>query len=31
MLFVHDTNHLDQLIAKLKKVDGVVKVDRFDT
>lgn len=31
MLFVHDTGHLDQLIRKLKQVDGVVKVDRFDT
>jgi GTP pyrophosphokinase len=31
MLFVHDTAHLDQLIRKLTKVDGVVKVDRFDT
>jgi len=31
MLFVHDTIHLEQLISKLNKVDGVVKVDRFDT
>ena len=31
MLFVHDTAHLDQLIQKLEKVEGVVKVDRFDT
>ncbi len=31
MLFVHDTAHLDQLIRKLTKVDGVVKVGRFDT
>jgi guanosine-3',5'-bis(diphosphate) 3'-pyrophosphohydrolase len=31
MLFVHDTEHLEQLIRKLQKVDGVVKVDRFDT
>lgn len=31
MLFVHDTAHLDQLIKKLEKVEGVVKVDRFDT
>ncbi len=31
MLFVHDTAHLEQLIRKLTKVDGVVKVDRFDT
>jgi len=31
MLFVHDTKHLDQLIHKLIQVEGVVKVDRFDT
>ena len=31
MLFVNDTAHLDQLIQKLEKVDGVVKVDRFDS
>lgn len=31
MLFVHDTAHLDQLIKKLEKVVGVVKVDRFDS
>jgi GTP pyrophosphokinase len=31
MLFVHDTKHLEQLISKLEKVEGVVKVDRFDT
>lgn len=31
MLFVHDTAHLEQLIRKLTKVDGVVKVGRFDT
>lgn len=31
MLFVHDTAHLEQLIKKLEKVEGVVKVDRFDT
>lgn len=31
MLFVHDTSHLDQLIKKLEKVDGVVRVDRFDS
>lgn len=31
MLFVNDTGHLDQLIQKLEKVEGVVKVDRFDT
>jgi guanosine-3',5'-bis(diphosphate) 3'-pyrophosphohydrolase len=31
MLFVHDTKHLEQLIHKLTQVEGVVKVDRFDT
>lgn len=31
MLFVHDTEHLEQLIRKLAKVDGVVQVSRFDT
>ena len=31
MLFVHDTAHLEQLIQKLVLVDGIVKVDRFDT
>lgn len=31
MLFVHDTSHLEQLIKKLEKVEGVVKVDRFDS
>jgi GTP pyrophosphokinase len=31
MLFVHDTKHLEHLISKLEKVEGVVKVDRFDT
>jgi GTP pyrophosphokinase len=31
MLFVHDTEHLEQLIRKLAKVDGVVRVIRFDS
>ena len=31
MLFVHDTEHLEQLIRKLGKVDGVVQVSRFDS
>jgi GTP pyrophosphokinase len=31
MLYVHDTRHLEQLINKLEKVDGVVKVSRFDS
>ncbi len=31
MLFVHDTKHLTELMSKLKKVDGVQNVSRFDT
>jgi len=31
MVFVHDTAHLTDLIKKLQKVDGVVKVMRIDT
>ncbi len=31
MLFVHDTKHLDLLIEKLNKVEGVVKVSRFES
>jgi GTP pyrophosphokinase len=31
MLYVNDTRHLEQLIAKLEKVEGVVKVSRFDS
>lgn len=31
MLFVRDTGHLEQLIRKLEKVEGVVRVDRFDS
>ncbi len=30
-LYVNDTRHLDLLIDKLKKVKGVVKVNRFDS
>lgn len=30
MLYVNDTRHLDLLISKLEKVEGVVKVSRFD-
>ena len=30
MLYVNDTLHLDMLIKKLEKVEGVVKVSRFD-
>lgn len=31
MLYVNDTRHLEQLIHKLEKVEGLVKVSRFDT
>ena len=31
MLYVHDKSHLDTLIKKLEKVNGVVKVNRFDS
>jgi GTP diphosphokinase / guanosine-3',5'-bis(diphosphate) 3'-diphosphatase len=31
MLYVNDTRHLEQLIAKLREVEGVVKVSRFDS
>ncbi len=31
MLYVNDTRHLDLLIGKLEKVEGVVKVSRFDS
>jgi GTP pyrophosphokinase len=31
MLYVNDTRHLEQLINKLEKVEGVVKVRRFDS
>jgi guanosine-3',5'-bis(diphosphate) 3'-pyrophosphohydrolase len=31
MLYVNDTRHLDLLIGKLEKVEGVVKVNRFDS
>jgi GTP diphosphokinase / guanosine-3',5'-bis(diphosphate) 3'-diphosphatase len=31
MLFVQDTKHLTDLMKKLKKVDGVITVSRFDT
>lgn len=31
MLYVNDTRHLEQLILKLEKVEGVVKVSRFDS
>ena len=31
MLYVTDTRHLDLLMGKLEKVDGVVRVSRFDS
>ncbi len=31
MLYVNDTRHLEHLIEKLQKVEGVVKVTRFDS
>ena len=31
MVFVQDTNHLKELIKKLKKVTGVVNVIRMDS
>jgi GTP pyrophosphokinase len=31
MLYVNDTRHLDLLIKKLEKVEGVVNVSRFDS
>jgi guanosine-3',5'-bis(diphosphate) 3'-pyrophosphohydrolase len=31
MLYVNDTRHLDLLISKLEKVEGVVNVSRFDS
>ncbi len=31
MVFVNDTEHLDNLIAKLKQVKGVTSVSRFDS
>ena len=31
MLYVNDTRHLDLLMGKLEKVEGVVKVSRFDS
>ncbi|MGE0567966.1 MAG: ACT domain-containing protein, partial [Bacteroidia bacterium] len=30
MVFVHDTKHLKHLIANLKKIKGVTKIERFD-
>jgi GTP pyrophosphokinase len=31
MLYVNDTRHLEMLIGKLEKVEGVVQVNRFDS
>ena len=30
MLFINSTNHLDELRQKLERVNGVMKVSRFD-
>ena len=30
-LYINNTSHLDQLIHKLEKVDGVMRVTRFDS
>ena len=30
-LYINNTSHLDQLIQKLEKVDGVMRVTRFDS
>ena len=31
MLYVNDTSHLDMLITRLEKVEGVVKVSRLES
>ncbi|WP_345169710.1 bifunctional (p)ppGpp synthetase/guanosine-3',5'-bis(diphosphate) 3'-pyrophosphohydrolase [Nibribacter koreensis] len=31
MVFVNDTSHLEKMIQRLSKVNGVLSVDRFDT
>jgi GTP pyrophosphokinase len=31
MLYVNDTRHLEQLVEKLRNVEGVVRVNRFDS
>jgi GTP pyrophosphokinase len=31
MLYVNDTRHLEMLISKLEKVEGMVTVARFDS
>jgi GTP pyrophosphokinase len=31
MLYVNDTRHLEQMIEKLRNVEGVVKASRFDS
>lgn len=31
MVYVNDTRHLEQLIQKLQQVEGIVKVNRFDS
>jgi GTP pyrophosphokinase len=31
MLYVNDTRHLEILMAKLEKVEGMVSISRFDS
>ena len=31
MVFVHDTNHLTELLGKIKEVKGVTSVHRIDS
>jgi GTP pyrophosphokinase len=31
MVFVNDTDHLNKLIHRLSKVNGVLQVERFDS
>jgi GTP pyrophosphokinase len=31
MLYVNDTRHLEQLMEKLRNVEGVIKTSRFDS
>jgi GTP pyrophosphokinase len=31
MVYVHDTNELDDLIGRMSALDGVLSVERFET
>jgi GTP pyrophosphokinase len=31
MIYVHDTSELDDLIARLTSLDGILSVERYDT